>query len=83
MAHNGKRTHEWSVESICVYYSKDPGHFYVFKVEKWLEKNEKMNAIIGMQALVPVAPGEKHGESGWHPKLFFSLIEIKVYHVNF
>lgn len=70
MAHNGKRTHEWSIESIRVYYSKDPNNFYAFKIDKWLEKNEKMNAIISMQSVVPVASGEKHlGESGMNNRV--------------
>lgn len=66
MAHNAKRTHEWSIESIRVYYSKDPSHYYAFKVDKWLEKNDKMNAIISMQPLVPIAAttGDKLGETG-------------------
>lgn len=65
MAHNGKKSHhEWTVESIRVLYSKDPGNFYMFKVDKWLDKNEKMNAIISMNSVVPVLSGEKQGETG-------------------
>ncbi len=43
--HNGRK-HNWSIEDIKVIYSRDPSKFYVFKLEKWLDKNNKLNAII-------------------------------------
>lgn len=43
--HNGRK-HSWSIESLKVLYSKDPNKFYVFRVEKWIDKNNKLNAII-------------------------------------
>jgi hypothetical protein len=65
MAHNARKSaHEWSIDYIRVYYSRDPGNFYSFKVDKWLEKNDKMNAIISMNSVIPVLSVEKSGETG-------------------
>ena len=47
MAYTGRKmTQEWVIENIKVMYSRVPNKFFVFKVEKWLDKNQKMNAII-------------------------------------
>ncbi|CAF0724098.1 unnamed protein product [Brachionus calyciflorus] len=50
LAHNSRKmTHDWFIEYIKVLYSKEPNKLYVYKVDKWLDKNDRMNAIISLQ----------------------------------
>ena len=37
---------DWLVEEMKVIYSKEPNKFYTFKLEKWVDKNQKLNAAI-------------------------------------
>ena len=38
--------HDWVIEEIKIMYSREPNKFYTFRVDKWLDKNQKQNAII-------------------------------------
>lgn len=55
MAHNlRKLPHDWIVEEIKVIYSRDPNKFYLFKLDKWLDKNQKMNALINFDSVATI-----------------------------
>jgi hypothetical protein len=57
MAHNQRKMQqEWSIEEIKIMYSRDPNKFYVFKLEKWLDKNQKLNAIITPNRIDQIDP---------------------------
>jgi hypothetical protein len=47
MAHTDKTPkNEWFIDEMWIIYSKEPDRIYNFKLEKWIERNEKMNAYI-------------------------------------
>ncbi len=61
LAHNirplSRKEIVWTIENIKVIYSKDPNKFYVFKVDKWLDKNNKLNAIIVPDTVAAIEQG--------------------------
>ena len=68
MAHNQRKMqHEWIIEEIKILYSRDPNQFYIFRVDKWLDRNQKLNAIITPPSIEPIEPtsnNTKNTESG-------------------
>ena len=57
MAHNQRKLQQdWSIEEIKIMYSRDPNKFYVFKLDKWLDKNQKLNAIITPNRIEAIDP---------------------------
>jgi hypothetical protein len=65
MAYNfRKKNNGWNVDSVKIIYSKDSNNFYTFRVEKWVEKNQKINAIISPDSIVPIVSGETTTQSG-------------------
>ncbi len=45
--HGGKTIPaDWTIEEFKVIYSKEPNKFYTFKLDRWIEKNGKLNAAI-------------------------------------
>jgi hypothetical protein len=57
MAYNfRKKNNGWNVDYVKIIYSKDPNIFYTFRVEKWVEKNQKINAIISPESIAPIVP---------------------------
>lgn len=45
--HSGRKiSNDWNVEELKIFYSKEPNKFFTFKLEKWIEKNGKLNAAI-------------------------------------
>ena len=51
LAHNAsKMPHQWSIDYIKVVYSKEPTKAFIYKIDKWLEKNDRMNAIISFHS---------------------------------
>ena len=71
---NGKKyPQDWLVQEMKVIYSKDPNKFYTFKLDKWIEKNQKLNAAITPGPAVPIDPTDEK-ESGNLIKQIFYLI---------
>jgi hypothetical protein len=58
--HNGKKiSNDWSVEELKIFYSKDPNKFYTFKLEKWIEKNGKLNAAITPGPILAISQSDE------------------------
>ena len=53
-----KKNNSWNIDYLKVIYSKEPNNFYTFKLESWVEKNQKINAIINPQGAVSITPGK-------------------------
>lgn len=71
MAHNARKLEAgWEIDSINVYYSRDPNNFYSFKIDKWLDKNDKMNAIISPNQVIPITSNDA-SESGKQKKSYY------------
>lgn len=54
-----KFPYEWNVDELKVIYSKEPNKFYAFKLEKWIEKNSKLNAAITPGPVVNIDKSEE------------------------
>jgi hypothetical protein len=63
MAYNYRKKDQWNIDYIKVIYSKEPNNYYVFRVEKWVEKNQKMNALITLEAIAAIVPVPTEGKS--------------------
>lgn len=64
LAHNMRKlAHKWSIEFIKVFYSKQPDRIYTYKVDKWIEKNDRVNALISLYENVKIYHG-KASENG-------------------
>ena len=60
MAHNQRKLqHDWTIEEIKIMYSREPNKFYVFRVDKWLDRNQKLNAIITPTNIEPIESSSK------------------------
>lgn len=44
LEHNDRKfPFEWHVEELKLIYSKEPNKFYTFRLDRWVEKNHKLN----------------------------------------
>jgi hypothetical protein len=69
---------DWNIEEIKVVYSKDPNKFYNFKVEKWIDKNQKLNAAI-TQGAVEAIDSTNDSELGF---ILLQKSKIKCYIIS-
>ncbi len=59
LEHGGKKVPaDWAIEEFKVIYSKEPNKFYTFKLDKWIEKNGKLNAAITVGPVASIASNE-------------------------
>ncbi len=70
MAYNLRKKHNsWTIEYVKIIYSRDPNNFYLFKVEKWVEKNQRLNALVSSEGFTAIAPSNtQQNESKSAPK---------------
>lgn len=67
--HGGKKfPSEWGIEELKVIYSKEPNKFYTFRLDKWIEKNGKINAAItpGPVSVVTSSDDTDRGKMIYH-----------------
>ena len=67
--HAGKKVPaDWTIEEFKVIYSKEPNKFYTFKLDKWIEKNGKLNAAItpGPTSVIGSNEGGEMGKMIYH-----------------
>lgn len=66
LAHNSRKIpHQWNIEFIKILYHREPNQFYVYKLEKWIDKNNRMNAIFNFHSKIPIVTkeGDKTGQN--------------------
>ena len=57
LEHNDKKLpSEWAIEELKVIYSKEPNKFYTFRLDRWVEKNHKINGAITPVAMTTIDP---------------------------
>lgn len=73
LVHNStKMPHSWSIEYIKAFYSRQPDRIFTYKVDKWIEKNNRMNANISLYENVII----NHDKSLLNSKAFYLLFSI-------
>ena len=46
LEHNDRKfSSEWAIEELKVIYSNEPNKFYTFRLDRWVEKNHKINGF--------------------------------------
>ena len=47
LEHNDRKfSSEWAIEELKVIYSNEPNKFSTFRLDRWVEKNHKINGFI-------------------------------------
>lgn len=57
LEHNDRKLpFEWAIEELKIVYSKEPNKFYTFRLDRWVDKNHKLNGAISPMAITPIDP---------------------------
>lgn len=51
--------HDWQLTDIKMLYSKEANKYFCFKLEKWVEKGNKLNALITGGSPIDIDPNSK------------------------
>lgn len=77
MAYNSrKKMNTWQIESMQVFYSRTPNKYYSFRVEKWAEKNQKINALVVLDGEVPAVSSASDAPSAKSKKMIYYITVI-------